>query len=144
MTYALVKAATTIHNWLPVYFGVIITILKSSHDVEWYTVHSPNDQSPNDQSLNDHSPNDQSPNDQSSEHLKCDQFPNADISRTNILRMTNLRIYYQKYASFSIGYYTSVCYPDQRGWETFKNTIGPFHVKGASLVLKKLNFTMKG
>jgi hypothetical protein len=33
-TYALVKAETAIHNWLPVYLEFVITILKSSHDVD--------------------------------------------------------------------------------------------------------------
>jgi hypothetical protein len=33
MTYALVKAETAIHNWLPVYLE-FVTILKNSHDVD--------------------------------------------------------------------------------------------------------------
>jgi hypothetical protein len=57
-----------------------------------YTVHSPNVHSPNDQSTNDQSPNDHSPNDQSSEFQKCDQSPNATISRTTIFRKTNLQM----------------------------------------------------
>jgi hypothetical protein len=85
-----------------------------------YIVHSPNDQSPNDHSPNDQYPNDHSSNDQSSENLKCDQSPNATISRTTILRTTNL-LMQPILASFSScvghGQYISDRDPDRQGCE---------------------------
>jgi hypothetical protein len=77
------------------------------------TVHSPSDQSPNDQSSND----------QSSENLKCDQSPNATVSRTTILRTTNL-LMRPILANFSsgVGHYIRDMDPDRQGSEAGSRT----------------------
>jgi hypothetical protein len=50
----------------------------------------------------------------------------------------------QKYASFSIGYYTRVFHPDQQGLENFFVYYCVVSFKRAFLVLEKLKFMIKG